>query len=149
MKSLQIISPAFENKGNIPHKYTCDGEDVNPPLEFINVPSDTQSLVLIVDDSDSPGKAWIHWMVVNIDPTITKVREDSIPGHGIQAVSDFGEAGYGGPCPANGPHRYNFRLFALDKKLDVTQDLSRIELEEAMHPHILDQAELVGLYSRD
>jgi hypothetical protein len=149
MKQITITSPAFEDRGKIPSKYTCDGEDINPPLDFENVPEDTQSLVLIVEDPDAPGKTWVHWVVFNISPTTTHIAEDSVPGRGIEAVTDFGHAGYGGACPPSGTHRYYFKLFALDTELDVTEDVNKAEIEHAMEGHIMEKAELVGLYSRE
>lgn len=149
MKQLNISSSAFADRGKIPSKYTCDGEDVNPPLVFENVPEDAQSLVLIVEDPDAPGKTWVHWVVFNISPHVSGISEDSVPSGGMEAVTDFGKAGYGGACPPSGTHRYYFKLYALDTTLDVTEDVTREELEHAMQRHILDKAELVGLYSRE
>ena len=149
MKQLSITSPAFGEKGKIPPKYTCDGEDVNPPLVFENVPDDAQSLTLIVEDPDAPGKTWVHWVVFNISPHTTTVGEDSIPQNGIETVTDFGQQGYGGPCPPTGTHRYYFKLYALDTTLDITEDVTREEIDHAMEGHILDKSELIGLYSRE
>ena len=149
MKKLEIISSAFENKKSIPNKYTCDGLNVNPPLDFLNVPPEARSCTLIVVDPDAPGKMWVHWVVFNIDPRTTKVKEDSVPLGAVQAVNDFGKAHYGGPCPPNGPHRYNFKLYALDQMLGVTEDVTLFELEKIMASHILGKAELTGIYARD
>ena len=146
---MKIISPAFANNGNIPNTYTCDGEDISPPLEFVDVPEETTTLVLIVEDPDAIGKDWVHWIVFNIDPHTTKVHEDSIPTDGIQAVTDFGHDGYGGPCPPSGIHRYLFKLYALGTTLHVTEDVTKPELEHAMEGHIIEKAELIGLYSRE
>lgn len=149
MTQMQIKSTVFENNGHIPSRYTCDGEDVNPSLEFVNIPEDTQSLALIVEDPDAPGKTWVHWVVFNIDPHASHVGEDSVPGHGIEAVTDFGRTGYGGPCPPSGPHRYNFKLYALDTKLDLTEDVTRDELDHAMERHIIEESILTGIYTRE
>jgi Raf kinase inhibitor-like YbhB/YbcL family protein len=149
MRQLSISSPAFGEKGKIPPKYTCDGEDISPPLTFSDIPDDTQSLALIVEDPDAPGKTWVHWVVFNISPHITEVHEDSIPLDGIETVTDFGQKGYGGPCPPTGTHRYYFKLYALDAALDITEDVTREEIEHAMEGHILEEAELIGLYSRE
>ena len=149
MKHLLILSTEFQNNSTIPTKYTCDGEDVNPPLDFLNVPEDTQSLTLIVEDPDAPGKTWVHWLVFNISPHVTHIVEDSIPSKGEEGVTDFGKAGYGGPCPPNGPHRYYFKLYALDQKLDLTEDVRKEEIEHAMLGHIIEKAELIGIYARD
>jgi len=145
---MEISSSEFENGKRIPDKYTCEGEDVNPSLEISGVPEKTQSLALILDDPDSPGKTWVHWLVWNIDPSIKKIEEGSVPGGAIQGTTDFGKTQYGGPCPHGGTHRYFFRLFALDEKLDLVQGSSRDELEKSMEGHIIEKAELSGMYSR-
>ena len=149
MKHLILTSSAFQDKGHIPSKYTCDGEDVNPPLEIQNVPEDAQSLALIVEDPDSPGKTWVHWVLFNISPHITRIHEDSVPVGAQETVTDFGNSGYGGPCPTSGVHRYNFKLFALDEMLDLTEDVTREEIEHAMAGHIIEKAELTALYTRE
>lgn len=149
MKTMQIKSPAFVNNGKIPSIYTCDGEDVNPPLEFENVPEEATSLSLIVTDPDAPGKTWVHWMVFNISPHVTKIYEDSVPSGSFIGMSDFGNANYGGPCPPKGVHRYVFSLYALDKVLDMSEDTTRVEAENAMEGHIIEQAQLIGLYTRE
>jgi len=149
MKHLAITSPQFGDRGNIPSKYTCDGEGKNPPLAFDNIPHETKSLALIVEDPDSVGKTWIHWVLFNVNPATSFIPEQSIPSRSIQGVNDFGKSGYGGPCPAKGTHRYCFKLFALDVVLEETEDVTREELGKAMEGHILEQAELVGLYSRE
>lgn len=148
MKQLQISSPVFKNRGTIPSKYTCDGEDINPPLIFENVPEDIQSLTLLVEDLDSYGKPWLHWAILNIDPRTTHVSEDSVPGNCIEIMTDFGKAEYGGPCPANGIHRYIFKLFALNQTLEVTEDTTLAEIYHAIEGHIIERAELIGLYER-
>ncbi len=146
---LTISSPAFLDRGTIPAAYTCDGEDINPPLEFENIPEDAQSLVLTVTDPDAPGKTWVHWVVFNIHPHTTHVREDSIPMGGTEGMTDFGKPGYGGACPPNGTHRYYFKLYALNSELDLTEDVTLEELEHAMERHLIEKAEFVGLYSRE
>lgn len=149
MKQLTIKSPAFAERERIPSKYTCDGEDVNPPLIFENVPEETRSLTIVVEDPDAPGKTWIHWVVFNIPSDVTHIAEDSVPGHSTEAMTDFGKTGYGGACPPTGTHRYYFKLYALDILLDVTEDITLEELQHSMDGHIIEQAELIGLYSRD
>ncbi len=148
-QSMKIKSPVFEDKGRISSQYTCDGEDINPPLQFENVPEEAQTLVLLVEDPDSVGKTWLHWAVVNIDPHTKFVNEDSVPGHGTELVTDFGSNSYGGPCPANGIHRYNFKLFALSTTLDLTEDVTLEEIYSAMEGSIVDKAEITALYSRE
>jgi len=155
-KSMTITSPAFGNNQKIPGKYTCDGENISPPLEFSDIPKNAQSLVLIADDPDAPSKTWVHWIVYNIDPSTKKVEENSVPQSGIQGMTDFGEEGYGGPCPPpalqnrdeSGTHRYFFKLYALDRMLDVPEGLAKQQILEKMDGLVADEAELVGLYSR-
>ncbi len=145
---MKITSPAFENNGNVPAKYTCDGENINPPLVFSEIPAAAQSLVLIVDDPDSPSGTWVHWTIWNIDPKVTGIDENSIPTGTTQGTTNFGKEGYGGPCPASGIHHYHFKLYALDIKLYLP-GVRADSLEKAMVGHNLDQAELIGLYTRE
>lgn len=145
---MKITSPAFEHNQSMPRKYTCDGENVNPPLLFSEIPDNTKSLVLIVDDPDAPSKVWVHWVVFNIDSTISELPENTVPKAGTEGLTDFGKPGYGGPCPPSGTHHYLFKLYALDSILDISQNSDKKAVEEAMQGHILDSAELVGLYER-
>lgn len=142
---MRIQSSAFQEKQAIPTKYTCDGSDVNPPLSISDVPADAEALVLIVDDPDAPGKTFLHWLVYNIEPQ-TEITEDSVPG--LQGQNDFSRTGYGGPCPPGGEHRYYFRLYALDANLQLSEGADRSQVESAMEGHILDRAELMGVYAR-
>ena len=128
--------------------YTCDGQDVNPPLKISGVPGDAKSLVLIVDDPDAPGKTWVHWIVWNIDPEITEIEENDVPQGGVEGITDFGSAGYGGPCPPSGTHRYFFKAYALDTELEIETSATVNDIESAIEGHILDSAELVGLYKK-
>ncbi len=146
---MTLTSPVFGDRQRISSVYTCDGEDINPPLEFHNVPDDAASLALIVEDPDSVGKKWTHWVVFNINPHAAGIHEDTVPDGSIEVVTDFGEKGYGGPCPPTGTHRYCFKLFALDITISATEDITREEIEELMEGHIIEQAELIGLYSRE
>jgi hypothetical protein len=146
---VKILSSAFQNNAKIPAKYTCDGENVNPPLQFLDIPDNTKSLALIVDDPDAPSKTWVHWVVYNIGTKTSEVKEDSVPWSGTEGMTDFGKPGYGGPCPPSGTHRYFFKIYALDTILDLPQNAIKQMVEEKMQEHILDQAELIGLYSRD
>jgi len=148
VSSMKISSPAFGQNGTIPKKYTCDGENVNPPLSISQVPPSTQSLVLIMDDPDAPGRTFVHWTLWNIDPKITEIPENEVPEGARQGLTDFGTSGYGGPCPPSGIHRYFFKLYALDSKLELPSNAKKADLEQAMKGHILAQAELIGLYSR-
>lgn len=146
--TVKILSPAFLNNQQIPSKYTCDGENINPPLLLSEIPDNAKSLVLIVDDPDAPSKIWVHWVVFNINPATTEIAENSVPEGGIEGMTDFGNTGYGGPCPPSGNHRYFFKLYALDSILSLPQYSDKKAVEEAMQGHILDSAELVGLYER-
>jgi Raf kinase inhibitor-like YbhB/YbcL family protein len=147
-KIMKISSPAFENNSKIPEKYTCDGENVNPPLKIEGVPKEAKSLVLIVDDPDAPMGTFLHWLVWNIPPETNFIEENSLPERAIQGKNDFGKENYGGPCPPFGTHRYFFKLYALDKILDLPPGSNLKEVEKAMDGHILDQDQLVGLYQR-
>jgi Raf kinase inhibitor-like YbhB/YbcL family protein len=147
---MKITSSAFQHQQKIPRKYTCDGEDINPPLVFLDVPRAARSLVLIVDDPDAPRGTWVHWVVYNINPSVREVKEKSVPRDGIEGMTSSGKPGYAGPCPPSGTHRYFFKLYALDTMLvfDRPQRVDKKMVEERMKDHILEQAELVGVYSR-
>jgi Raf kinase inhibitor-like YbhB/YbcL family protein len=145
---MKLESSAFQNEEFIPSLYTCDGENFNPELKIIGIPSEAISLILIVEDPDAPNKTFLHWLVWNIDPQVKIISRNSIPKGGIEGKTDFGQAGYGGPCPPSGTHRYFFRIFALDKKLPIDNSLSRKEIEGLMGGHILAQGELMGRYQR-
>ena len=142
---LQITSAAFGHNQTIPRKYTCQGEDINPPLAITGIPPGTKSLALIMDDPDAPGGNWDHWLVYNIVPT-SEIKENSVPG--TQARNDFGRVNYGGPCPPPGTHRYFFKLYALDTTLVLKGAPSKEALEKAMQGHILEKSELIGLYQK-
>jgi len=143
---MKLTSPAFLNGASIPSKFTCEGDDINPQLVIENIPAGTKSLTLIVDDPDAPMKTWVHWVVYDIDPTINRIAENSIPGK--QGINDFRRKDWGGPCPPSGTHHYYFKLYALDKVLGIAEGIDRIALEKAMAGHILAKSELVGLYKR-
>lgn len=147
-KNMKIMSPAFEHMGKIPSKYTCDGQDINPPLKFEEVPQDAKSLVLIVDDPDAPVGLWVHWLVWDIDPSVAEIRESSVPQGAVQGLTNFGDSCYGGPCPPDREHRYFFSLYALDCLLGLDKNSQKDDLEKVMHLHVIDQAELIGLYER-
>ncbi len=146
---MKITSDAFEDNQNIPAKYTCDGQDISPPLDFSGVPPEAESLALIMEDPDAPAKAWIHWVVWNIDPDALHMPEDTKPQGGIEGINDFGSQGYGGPCPPSEKHRYVFKLYALDMKIGLDPSSSAGDLAEAMAGHVIDSAELLGIYGRD
>ncbi|MCW4009219.1 MAG: YbhB/YbcL family Raf kinase inhibitor-like protein [Candidatus Bathyarchaeota archaeon] len=146
MAGLTVRSSAFENRGQIPKKYTCDGEEVNPPLTVKDIPQAAQSLVLVVDDPDAPRGTYDHWVVWNI-PLNVEIEENSVPG--VVGVNSAGLRSYDGMCPPWGTHRYFFKVYALDTKLDLKPDATgKKDLEKAMQGHILAKGELVGLYSR-
>ena len=145
---MTITSAGFSEGTKIPQKYTCDGENVNPPLTFSEVPKEAQSLCLIVDDPDAPGGTFTHWVVFNIHPAALQVLENSVPENSVQGSTDFGKVGYGGPCPPSGTHRYFFKLYALDSTLDIPEGSLRSKVENAIEDKIIDMAQLIGLYSR-
>jgi hypothetical protein len=146
--TMKLVSPAFKPNQKIPTQYTCDGENLSPPLEISGVPGKAKSLALIMDDPDAPGGAWIHWVVWNIDPKLAEIPENSLPQGALEGVTSFGSLGYGGPCPPSGVHRYFFRVFALDAALELEPSASKTDLERIMAGHILEKAELMGIYSR-
>ena len=145
---MKLTSSAFSHNQKIPSLYTCDGQNINPALTVSEVPRYTQSLVLIVDDPDAPAGTWTHWTVWDIDPNFAEIAEDSIPDGAIEGKTDFGKPGYGGPCPPSDTHRYFFRLYALDTTLSLSASATVQDLQRLMKGHILEKAELVGLYSR-
>lgn len=144
---MKILSSAFGNNQSIPAEYTCDGKNINPPLEIVDAPKSAKGLVLIMDDPDAPMGTWVHWVVWNINPQMKNVAENSVPEGGIQGRTNR-ENSYGGPCPPSGTHRYFFKLFALDIILDLPSSAGKAELEKAMAGHIIESAELIGLYNR-
>lgn len=152
--SLSISSPSFSSGGNIPNKFTCDGSDVSPQLAWTEPPAGTKSFALLVDDPDAPVGNWNHWTLWNLPASARGLsegvsKEASLPDGTQQGKNDFRKTGYNGPCPPPGkPHRYYFKLFALDTKLDLKPGSNRQELESAMKGHILVQAEWVGRYGR-
>ena len=145
MKELVVKSPAFENNKLIPSKYTCDGEDVNPPLTIEGLPEKTKSLALIVEDPDAPAGLWVHWVVWNIPPTNT-IKENSIPG--TEGLNTYKKHSYHGPCPPGGTHRYFFKVLALDTKLSISALAEKEILGNSLQSHIIAQGELMGLYRR-
>lgn len=145
---MKIYIPSFEFNGKIPVKFTCDGINVNPEIQIEDVPPEAKSLVLIVDDPDSPSGNWSHWVVWNINPGMRMVKENGIPDGGITGVNDFLKREYGGPCPFQGEHRYFFKIFALNKALNISDKSTKSDVERAMEGFILEASEYVGRYSR-
>jgi Raf kinase inhibitor-like YbhB/YbcL family protein len=144
---MKITSSAFQEGGNIPSQFTCDGANVNPPLHIDQVPAGAKSLALIVDDPDAPGGTFVHWLAWNIDPKTTDIAENSVPPNAVQGKNGFGKTGYGGPCPPSGTHRYYFRVYALDVA-QVQGGSTRADLDRAMQGHIIGQGQLMGRYSK-
>ena len=144
-KRIDVSSDAFKEDGFIPLRYTCDGKDVNPALNFDHIPGEAQSLAIIVDDPDAPAGTWVHWVIWNI-PVTHHLKE----GHaaGTQGINDFNKHIYCGPCPPKGTHRYFFKVYALDCKLEIPGSSPKADLEKAMAGHILGVGELIGLYKK-
>lgn len=153
---MKLSSPAFTAMGAIPRKYTCEGEDTSPPLEWTDVPRGTRSFALIVQDPDAPDPAaprrtWVHWVVVDIPADVRELAEGAatrLPAGARHGKNDWGKTGWGGPCPPIGRHRYFFILHALDITLPDLHAPTRAELEAAMAGHVLARAELVGTYEK-
>ena len=144
---MKITSSAFQQGGNIPSKFSCDGANTNPPLQISDVPPEAKGLVLIVDDPDAPSGLFTHWAIWNISPQTSTIAEGSAP-KGVQGTNDFGKSGYGGPCPPSGAHRYYFKIFALDRELGLPSGAKRSQLDTAMKGHVVAQGELMGRYAR-
>ena len=148
MDTLKLTSSGFEHNGKIPSMYTCDGDGVNPKLEIEGVDENAKSLVLIMDDPDAPSGVWDHWVKFNIATTTTKIDEASEP-EGVAGVGTSGNKEYLPPCPPDREHRYFFKLFALNTLLELEEGATKKEVESAMEDHILQSAELIGLYERN
>jgi Raf kinase inhibitor-like YbhB/YbcL family protein len=152
--SFQIASASFSPGGTIPKKFTCDGPDSSPQLSWKDAPTQTQTFALIMDDPDAPAGTWVHWVLYNLPATTKELpeaveKQEQLSSGALQGRNDFRKIGYGGPCPPQGnPHRYHFKLYALDSKLNLKAGASKAEVENAMQGHILGQTELVGRYGR-
>lgn len=151
--NMRVTSTAFQDGGMISAKYTCDGTNVSPPLEWSDAPQTTKSLALICDDPDAPAKTWVHWVVFDLPAGRTSLPEnvppqDTVAGGGKQGTNDFKKIGYGGPCPPGGTHRYFFKIYALDTELNLDSKTTKEQLLRAMKDHILAQGELMGRYKR-
>jgi len=150
---IKITSSAFQDGGLIPAKYTCDGADVSPPLQWDTVPEGTKSIALICDDPDAPMGTFVHWVLFNLPAETRQLAEKvppdkTLPSGARQGTSDFGRVGYGGPCPPSGTHRYFFKIYALDTKLDLPAGARKGDLLKAMQGHILGQGQIIGKYKR-
>ena len=152
--SFEIATTAFSDGEMIPRKFTCDGPDVSPPLSWKGSPAATQSFALIMDDPDAPVGTWVHWVLYNLPENTTELpegveKQEHLASGAIQGRNDFRRIGYGGPCPPPGtPHRYYFKLYALDTKITLKAGATKAELERAIKSHALGETELMGRYGR-
>jgi Raf kinase inhibitor-like YbhB/YbcL family protein len=150
---IKIESAAFKEDSMIPVKHTCDGEDVSPSLKWGDLPTGTKSIALISDDPDAPVGTWVHWVLYNLPPDVRALPENIPPkktleNGAVHGTNDFKRPGYGGPCPPGGTHRYFFKIYALDKKMDLAPGATKAQLVKAMEGHILDSGQLMGKYKR-
>lgn len=152
--ALEITSSAFAHQAEIPRQYTCDGDDISPPLQWRDVPASAKSLALIVDDPDAPDPkapkmTYVHWVIVDIPPSTTALPEGAtgkhMPKGAHEGINDWKKTGYGGPCPPIGRHRYFFKLYALDRTLHLDRP-TKADVEKAMQGHVVAKAELIGTY---
>jgi len=151
---MKLTSPAFENNGKIPSKYTCDGVGISPPLKISDVPANAKTLVLLMEDPDIPEvvkqrfriQIWDHWILFNLPATTKEIPEGKSVG--TKGKGTYPHLNYGGPCPPDKEHRYFFKLYALDAKLDLLEGATKVQVEKAMHSHILARIELIGRYER-
>lgn len=151
--AIDLKSPAFEEGSVIPTRYTCDGQDISPPLSWSSVPDDTRSLALVTYDPDAPGGTFVHWVLFNVPPDARELAEDipdqeRLPNGAAQGVNGFGKVGYMGPCPPSGTHRYFFEIYALDTTLDLGAGTTREDLDGAIQGHVLAEGRLMGTYQR-
>ncbi len=152
--ALNIKSPVFNNGDMMDAKYTCKGEDISPPLSWDGAPAGTKSFALICDDPDAPFMTWVHWVIYDIPANVSQLEENvpkdkELPSGARQGKNDFRKIGYGGPCPPpGGPHRYFFKLYALDAVLGLEPGLTKKALLKAMEGHILDEAQIIGKFKR-
>jgi Raf kinase inhibitor-like YbhB/YbcL family protein len=146
--TIQITSTVFTEGGKIPRIYTCDDQNISPPLSWTGVPTTTVSLAIIMDDPDASSGTWVHWVLYNLPPALTTLEQGKT-GIGTDGKNDFNRMGYGGPCPPRGStHRYYIKLYALDKTLDLKSGSTKAQVESSMQGHILAQGQLMGKYGR-
>ena len=145
---MKITSTAFKHNKMIPKQYSCEGENINPPLFISEVPIPAKSLVLILHDHDGPDNDFVHWVVWNIDPKIKEIKEGSLPVDAVEGKNDAGKDGWFGPCPPSGKHRYEFHFYALSSILDLPMTTDKKKLREVMQGKILEESSLVGLYEK-
>ena len=152
--TIQIRSAAFDEGHSIPQKHTCDGEDVSPSLRWEKAPDRTKSFALICDDPDAPSGTWVHWVIYDLPAAITELPEaiptkEEVLNGAKQGTNDFSRIGYGGPCPPKGnPHRYYFKLYALDSVLNLKAGATKADVEIAMKGHVLGEGKIMGTYKR-
>ena len=148
--AIKVTSTAFKDGEIIPKQYTCDGNDISPPLTWSGAPQETKSIALICDDPDAPVGTWVHWVMYDIPASVRELAEGakSLPAGAKQGINDFRKLDYGGPCPPGGTHRYFFKVYALDTMLNIREGASKAELLKAMEGHIVGQGQLIGRYKR-
>ncbi|MDZ7744783.1 MAG: YbhB/YbcL family Raf kinase inhibitor-like protein [Candidatus Saccharibacteria bacterium] len=145
---MTITSSAFRHEEIIPSSYTCDGDNVNPPLTFSDIPKDAAGLALIIDDPDAPAGLFTHWMLYDMSPATLQILENSIPKTGLQGKNDFGNQNYDGPCPPDGKHRYYVTLFALKSPTKLEKGATRQQLDNALEGNVLEKAVFMGYYEK-
>ncbi|MBI4779037.1 YbhB/YbcL family Raf kinase inhibitor-like protein [Candidatus Falkowbacteria bacterium] len=145
---MKLQSPVFSDNQYLPKKYTGEDLNINPPLIISEVPRQAKSLALILLDIDALMDDWVHWLLYNIDPATVKIEADSLPKGAIAGLTSFGSTAYSGPCPPTGIHRYIFKLYALDARLDLPPEADKEKLKIAMRGRILEQTQLIGLYKK-
>ncbi|MFZ5392303.1 MAG: YbhB/YbcL family Raf kinase inhibitor-like protein [Patescibacteria group bacterium] len=145
---MKLTSPAFTNNEYIPSLYSCLGKNINPPFSISDIPQNTISLALLIDDPDAPIGDWVHWLVFNIDPVTKNIPENSIPANSVIGLNSSGQNQYEGPCPPSGTHHYHFKIYALDSILNLDRTTTKEIFLQNIHDHIIDQNELVGLFTK-
>jgi Raf kinase inhibitor-like YbhB/YbcL family protein len=149
MDNLKVFSPSFNEGEMIPSKFTCDGQNISPPISWEGLPEGTKALALICDDPDAPSGDFVHWVVFNIPADRGGFEENAEAGDvAFLGMTDFGRRGYGGPCPPSGTHHYHFKVYALDRMLEADSNIAKYDLLDKMEGHILAKGELIGLYKR-
>jgi len=143
-----LESEAFADGGAIPARYTCDGDDVSPPLSWRDAPAGTATFALVVDDPDAPAGTWVHWVLFDVPASESAIHEGATPRSAREGKNSWGRSGYGGPCPPSGTHRYFFKLYAVDRALGVAPGITEAELARALQGHVLAEAVLMGRYAR-
>lgn len=151
---MELKSSAFAATAMMPQQYTCDGQNISPPLAWTGVPDHTQSFAIICDDPEAPIGTWVHWVIFNLPAALRELPEHipaqkKLPNGAKQGVNDFRQIGYGGPCPSAGEHLYYFKLYALDTRLDLKAGATKTKLLQAMAGHILAESILAGMYKRN